>query len=482
MTIYKKGFILSVSLLLIACTNRAITEPEDKQSILQVSELQLHTESSVSEKLHTVIQYPAEVDLGFPGYIVGIEKSPVSVIAAKREVNTVLIPGSDHTAEDFKGAILDQKVMFISHVVKNFGRSDNRENCALYNAYYRKGNYPHSIDFCEGVDVNEVNPRLAFTSSWGAIDKLKENIDDDIKKKGKNGGYSHVLMISLGWHTPQEKALRNMRSILSSLKKAGGKEFRPLVIGVTWPSFWESSFFDPVAKLSSLLNKMNDADEVGFSWMGAVLAKSMGEVPNKIPLVVIGHSFGARATGVAACLGPAITDTPDKKIQGREVDMLIGLSGAYSINRFLEGQFTPKMKFPDHCKNNVKKIILTASVHDTAVSKSLGIPYTGKKSTFDKFCETKDNEVTDKNELIKCAVVEPSVDSTTENSYGDTYRKGMYKDVFKEIGDKKIVLFNADSLVKYAAYDSGGGAHNDIYRKEMGEFLWESFKTIKQEK
>ena len=147
MNVYKKGIIISVSLLLIACTNRKITEPEVEQSILQVSELQLHTEGSVSEKLHTVVQYPAEVDLGFPGYIVGIEKSPVSVIAPKREVNTVLIQGSDHTAEDFKDAILDQKVMFISHVVKNFGRSDNRENCALYNAYYRNGNYPHSVSY-----------------------------------------------------------------------------------------------------------------------------------------------------------------------------------------------------------------------------------------------------------------------------------------------------------------------------------------------
>ena len=82
-----------------------------------------------------------------------------------------------------------------------------------------------------------------------------------------------------------------------------GVPFRPLFVGVTWPSEWS-------APLVSIANKMNDADELGMTWVSRVVRDVL--VPLKrahsIPLILAGHSLGARLMTRAVFGMPQLVD------------------------------------------------------------------------------------------------------------------------------------------------------------------------------
>ncbi|EOV8180916.1 hypothetical protein ACOIQQ_005466, partial [Raoultella planticola] len=44
------------------------------------------------------------------------------------------------------------------------------------------------------------------------------------------------------------------------------RDFRPLVIGITWPSYWSTGLVNVV----SYPNKANDADELGLIWLNKI--------------------------------------------------------------------------------------------------------------------------------------------------------------------------------------------------------------------
>ncbi|GJL54305.1 MAG: hypothetical protein NPIRA02_14370 [Nitrospirales bacterium] len=398
---------------------------------------------------HSALYYPSEISLNFPGYIIGIEKSPKGLISTDRDVNTVVIPNAGKRIGKHIARIgEDDKLLYISHILENFGDQHGLKSCVHYNAYYRADN-PHTyIPFCQPHEAREVDPKKAYVGSWNALDVLKQ----DIHNKIQDYPYTHIVVGMMGWNTNQEEAVRNFNSVAKNVRlaadAAGAEDFKPMFIGITWPSKWAADWITPIITLFSYGNKADDADEIGFGWLGVLLHDTLRELPKDIPVVVLGHSFGARVSSMGVCMGPAIVKKPgDALLPRNTIPLLISLQGAYSMNRYYEDKGREGIFYPESCKN-AQHIVLSASKYDEAMDNKSYVPFVGNDTTYDTYCG--------KNE-------EADFDCVKASSDGN---------VTLPASRKHKTYINADDLIKYNAYGSGGLAHSDIYRKEMGVLLW----------
>ena len=401
---------------------------------------------------HSALYYPSEISLNFPGYIIGIEKSPKDVVSQDGDVNTVVIPNAGNKIGKHIARIgEDDKLLYISHILENYGDQHSLKSCAHYNAYYREDNPQTHLRFCRPHEVQEINPKKAYVGSWNALDLLKQDIHNKIEKE-QNGPYTHIVVGMMGWNTDQEEAIRNFNSVAKNVRlaadKAGAKNFKPLFIGITWPSKWAADWITPIITLFSYGNKADDADEVGFGWLGVLLHDTLRGVPKNLPIVVLGHSFGARVSSMGVCMGPAVVKKKgDSLLPRHTIPLLISLQGAYSMNRYYENQGREGIFYPESCKH-AKHVVLTASIHDEAMDNKSFVPFVGNETTYQDYCDKK------KESEFDCVTVSSGGVVTLPNS------------------QKHKTYINADDLIKYNAYGSGGLAHSDIYRKEMGTMLW----------
>ncbi len=443
----KAILLFSVALLCIVNFADCVASPA---RTLNKAEKELKTDSDNAIRFHSALYYPREISMQFPGIIVGIEKSPRSIIAKdynieKKEIKDVG-PGIN---KDLKRFDSDSKLMYISHIIDNKGKSYGEGNCAIYNAYYRINNNgaPQPISFCSSNQISEINPETAFVSSWDALDSFQEVINNKLK----NQAFTHILVVTMGWNTDQEQALRNINSIAASIKNASDDVFNPFVVGVTWPSLWNSPWIGPIYRGSSYPNKANDADEIGLSWLGAILDYGLKDVREETKIVVIGHSFGARASSMAVCVGPAIIKN-GISIERKKINKLICLEGAYSIYRHVGKGGKERSYYPSICEN-VDCIALTSSSEDKAMDFGFFVQACGNDESFKKIKHAQN---------AKFNFAHAQQDGTISNI--SNWYKG------------NILYVNADKLIKYNAYDTAGGAHSDIYRNEIGNMLWEIIK------
>ncbi len=442
MTFTKITLSLLLMCLISACaSNDVVTEYSDSEKVLD-------TGGDLTQQFHSVLYYPDELALDFPGYIVGVEKVPVSAISnnPKEAIKTTGVPNNDNSPADLYSSLVDQKTMLVTHIIQ----SGHSINCAIYSAYQSKS--PENLVTCQPEQEQEYSEDL-YTQSWQAMRSLRRSLEIDINNRkynqNENDDYSHIIVLVMGWNTNQEEAIRNFNSIGANIIAASNGEINPLFVGLTWPSLWESGILDPAFKIASYPNKAFDADEVGLSWLGVLIHQTLSglDVPNS---VVIGHSFGARASSMATCVGPAISEN-NTMLPRSKIDLLIGLQGAYSMNRFYpdKGIETPQYQY---CEN-ANKVLLTASVHDKAMDTGRWAPFVGNETTFKSYCIDKIQSNFD------CHYASESVDQSfapTENHF---------------------IYVNADNLIRFNAYKSGGGAHSDIYRIQMGRFLWQAIQA-----
>ena len=414
----KKAYLLIMPVLVIftlfGCANKAV-------SIYDTEEQKLSTSDEL-RKFHAIVHYPEEIKLNFPGYIIGIEKSPRKDILAKDyKLKLNNKNRSSGILKDIKRLETNPKLLYISHISKYNNNGVNKT--FLYNLY----------------EKNKSSISQAYENSWLALDELNKAI--------KNDSYNMVVVFTMGWNTSQEEAVRNFNSIYRNIKEKSNQQFKPLFIGVTWPSEWESSILpDTLVKLASFPNKSNDADELGLTWLGALLHDTLKDV--KKPIVVIGHSFGARASGMAVFEGNAIYK--DKPFNKRKIDAFISLQGAYSINRFFDKGIEDIL----YDKKDTK-VILTSSRLDTAMDTAFWGPYVGDDSTYQDYCKDYDS--------LDCS------------SYPN---KSLM--LYESLNNKKILYLDSTAIIKNNVYNSGGDAHSDIYDGEMGILLWEIIKNYKK--
>lgn len=444
--------IIFLSILFLVGITACTTIPRN----LETKENLYHSENYSDKSIiyHSVLYYPKEISLNFPGILIGIEKSPRNIIAPNIKTKALYIQGGKTVAKkDIESLVKDPKLLYISHIVENYGKPYGEDNCALYNVYYDKNSSKNLIDMCsENKKQGEIKPSIAFDNSWNALDILKDRLNTKINNAKNKDPYTHIMVVVMGWNTPQIQAIRNLNSLMTNIKVASNnnKKYNPLFVGVTWPSMWNNGITNAI----SFGNKANDADEVGLGWLGVLLHDTLKSIKteNNLKLVVMGHSFGARASSVATCAGTALSKD-GKVIQNNSIELLINLQGAYSMNRYYN-KGIEKNYYPQECKN-AKQILLTSSVNDTAISARnlvdvLGANIVGSAKTNKEFCAKY---------KIKCVVA-------TNNEF------------VKNSGER-ITYINADELIKFNAYQSGGGAHSDIYREEMGKQLWNFIKLTK---
>ncbi len=406
------------------------------------AENSLGTNGDTGMLFHAAVYYPKEINIKFDSYIIGVEKSYREKISLPSDIQI----NEKNSPVSASNLFNDSKLLFISHIVKNNNEPNSNKNCFIYNAYnQKKVTYKQFAPYCDGADNNEIEPINAFKNSWDALKELKNSILNRVKENT----YSHIIVITMGWNTTQEEAIFNFNSILSNMKEQSKQKFNPLVIGVTWPSEWESSYIQPfLIKMVSFANKAKDADELGMSWLGVLIHQTIPSATN-LPIIVIGHSFGARATSAATCIGPMIQNK-DEYITPKNVNTLINLQGAFRTDRLFEklDKFSKiNITYPYGCPN-VKTLVLTSSSYDDAVTSHFwGTPYAGTTESYEKYCL----ENTD-----------PRIQCKTVDSTGEI--KNFH-------GAKGIVFVKANELIRENAYNTSGGAHSDIYRAEHGKFI-----------
>lgn len=465
---------------LVACTTTTAPTP------LARGERMLQTDSnSTSIPFHAALYRPSEISLDSEGFIVGIEKSPVKAVVKNadkdikvkdRNFGKTLWGSQAGARSKVAGGMIGGKVLYISHILQNFGQPYGENNCAIYDIYRDiKGDSDKVVTpKCSVYQSSVTNAKMAYKGSWDALDALSSAI----KSRLQQNNYTHIVVISMGWNTTQEEAIENVNALLGNIREASqassaksSAAFHPLVVAVTWPSSSDNtgigaSIKKTVGKVLPLEGKRENADQTGLTWLGVLLNKTIPEANNRrIPVVAIGHSFGASAMTTAACFGPVIyRNSPDDNDQIQQpVDYLIALQGTFSEQRLLGNK-------GDHDGINfkgcprVKHIMLTASESDAAVSTTLWNSDAGANSIFLyqprgilKYCRN-DTNISNNPDLL---CLKADARGKVTPAFSSKYR---------------ISYVDADDLINRSTDPSGGGAHNDIYRVEHGNLIWSYIK------
>lgn len=442
----------------------------------------LNTDGSITRAFHSALYYPDQISLHADGYIIGLEKTEKATISRIGDVRVKELPEVGFpSAIDSAAKLDDPKIFYISHIIQRTGQ----KNCPLYDLYSQisPGRSQFSKADCELAvlaaseselqECSKVNidsgadrriTQCAYARSWDALKKLRKSVGNSLKATTDGQApYTHVVVITMGWNTPQEEAVRNFNSIMRNFSAAMNEQvrkkkindikindmFRPLLIGVTWPSQWSSAWFDPAIKLFSFSSKAEDADQIGLSWLGALMHETIPgaieDAGTKTPVIAIGHSFGSRAMSTAVCAGPVIYDAQPIQPTAKTA-FLINYQGAFLSKRLFEKVSDHGMHYPQRCQN-AQRLFLTASKFDHAITRPVWGAYAGSKAAY----------------LNECSEINPQIECRVANSDGNL-----------QSSDRKsarIVYIDADALIAENAHDTGGGAHSDIFRPEHGFLL-----------
>lgn len=413
---------------------------------LESAEKLLNTDGSITMQFHSALYYPNEISLQHDGFLIGVEKSNTDLISEKDDLR--MRPAFNAGLKDERASkkfLKDPKILFISHILS---RADGK-TCDLYNAY-RSLSSSASNEFdssCATPTKSLGSAKRAYDESWSALDTLKERFVAALS----TGAYDDIVVMTMGWNTPQDEAIRNIntltRNLITAMRETGKYSYKPLVIGVTWPSQWTSSWVDPAVRVVSFPTKAEDADQLGLTWLGVLLHETIPDAQevagSKLNVIAIGHSFGSRAMSTAVCVGPAIFNTDPKRALVK-IPLVINLEGAFEVKR-LFGESEKGLSYPKQCAN-AGKYVMSASRFDKAVGYAKWGAYMGEASTYKTTCG-KEPRASD----LDCIVA---------NSEGGNVSSS-----------KRLVYILADELIYENAYMTGGGAHSDIFRKEHGVML-----------
>lgn len=400
---------------------------------------------------HITSFYPYGIALNFPGYIVGFEETSRNLITGDREDvlldKTVFSAG--YTVERLVKA-LRFNLPFISQVMRYEGRPYGEGNCALYSLYHNHGTA--IVNPCDddprNVPLVNNNYDSTYIRSWDAIDILKERLNKDLE----TNDYTHLIVAVMGLDTAQEEAIRNYRSIVSSIKKDAGDSFQPLFVGITWPSFFANRWFDPLWEVLAYPPVADRADTLGLTWLGVLLNDVIMPLSDRIKVTVIAHSFGARAATMGLCVGPALLRNSEPRIEQQnllKVENFIGIAPAFSLRRFIDEDylFYENIYYKDYCPM-IDRFIFTASNNDSAFSPLFWNDAVGDHTFMEKYCQ-QDHPVS-----VACI-------AAASNGGIDGFDAST-----------KITYIDTSLLMKYTMPGTSGAGHSDIYRPEIGRLLW----------
>lgn len=287
---------------------------------------------------------------GAPTFVVGLEKRPREQAQWNAGDYLQYLREADHTTHPdasprdlgkqnklTAGLFDDSKVMVVTHVVKT---ENGRISDYLYNTYDPEAPPKPVYSECK-LHRKESGERQTVPAGMDALEGLEETV----KKAFDGGGFTHALVVCMGWANDQQESMLRSRMITDNLKAAAAQagedgtagEFNPLVVTVTWPSQWwglaDSGAKRIAGHLFSYTNKSNDADEVGILIVNRLINHHLARaVPDTVPIVLIGHSLGARVLSRAYYSAGLLKE---RDADQRRPDLLLSLQPAYSARRWM---------------------------------------------------------------------------------------------------------------------------------------------------
>ena len=482
--------IVLIAPYLVGCIPKAARTNNPLRELEQT----LGTDGRLNWGFHRIVEDPNGFGLHYPGILIGLEKTKKKVLFGNgnkadwkkrlREHMGVWCNSdskNDKITEDYCELLDDPKSTFISHVAAY--QTDRKpfsytRPCFLYSAYSSFGVFP-----CSGYKRQP--PSDPYAGSWNALQRIERYIEEEFDRASEAGQpYSHILLYSMGWNTPQQEAVRNYNSLgkglLGAAAEAKERDFRPYLVGLSWPSKWS-------VPLVSLLNKANDADEIGFVWVNYLTHKTLSRFKRErgVRVVLVGHSLGGRLLSRAAFSdrflpsglpGGEVAMGSDTEPSEQSIDLLVLLEAAFSANRFIPERSAGREGAPyrDH-NHQVRTTVLTWSEHDKAnplANLATGANYVGGKPGFERMSDCRyrrrfthylwetpgsgpdcvDAVCLQKKELPAC----PPASSVV--AVDDSYRP--------------VVVIDASEIIRYGTYRKGGLAHSDIYNPLAADAFW----------
>jgi len=303
----------------------------------------------------------------FNGYVLSFDKSYFADYAESKTEhcqNTNFgIKGENGAVIDFASAQSAPNGRLKERINKTF--TTQRKNMFLADLRHSEKVTPVEYNITTSCPTKKLSLKQTYIDcSFKGLDHLENTLTSELNRKTQIGTpYTHVILLSTGWHNRQEHSVSHFNKFFGNFDKSGEKEdFNPLYIGITWPSDWNIKFV-------SYINKKSDADEIGLIWANYLINKTIPtaientNVNSKPKFVAIGHSFGARVVATGVSSKSYITSY--KPLE--PLDTLILKQPAFSRSRLAEHkemQGYSNFNYYANLDLNADKIIVTASRRD----------------------------------------------------------------------------------------------------------------------
>lgn len=448
---------------------------------------------------HRVVEGDKGLGFQFPGFLVGVEKAyrsrigmPNPELLVEKCLDLKKLEGTGDQDEDdvralrknVKDFMYDPKGTFISHLVEYSIHGAGTNNLQRIRE-----------DIFLDAYADEFDPQEAFERGFNAVsagcesakDCLRVRIMDNLKTAKTEGhAYTHILLYAMGWNTDEQETIRNVNSLVTHLheqrlllRPPPDQHFKPLVVAIAWPSEWNWPYFEPVGKAFSYPVKSGDADEIGLLWANLILRHIL--VPAKreygIPLILIGHSFGARLLTRAVMSAHALESPSGVPVCSDDVDLVVGLQGAFSVNRFIPSRGREGTPYRDFQKF-ARKYVFTWSEHDHATPWAAfvtGALHVGGRPGYKRSCKYP--------KLFAQFSVKtgapPSIElcPQPESQYDDG-KSRSWNDALAD--PTRIVMVDASNIVRYESHEHFGKAHSDIFTPQIAQLIWFSIEALRK--
>ena len=340
----------------------------------------------------------------------------------------------------------DPKPMMITHIARTPGIVSGVYSppCTIFSVYGRSNSCSEPITTGDDASYD-------YDSVVSILSEVRRDIETSVARSRP----THILVMSTGWNTQQDESLLNYLDWLGTIQNAANERnesFRPLVVAFTWRSEWKSW-----RRSLGVVNKGNDADEIGMTWANMIINDVVLPVAsdNSIPMALLGHSFGTRILGTALFNRQLIARNNDYLLTGRNPVSFVALQPAFPIQRFgTDG------KEPIYVGATSLPIlmVMTSSRHDLAASKLDDKPgtYAGGGGAPSRI----------RRNSSLSAIATANVD---ENG-----------DFTSTIPTRGFLIAESESIVNCNMPNTGGGAHSDVYDKEMGRLIWSVIKRASE--
>jgi hypothetical protein len=436
--------------------------------------------------------------LRFPGFIVGLEKAPRAVLGVtgaagcpRRELFPVeerwfradpSDPGSALNAPLLRWAqhrLNDLRPHFVSHVVEfTHGRAVPNGRPAAEEAPFIDERMLYSV-YDDRRDPARAYPFYRMGRDEG-LARLRSAIAARFEAAHPP---THLLVLAVGWRMHQRESIESFNSLVGQMirERPAERPFRPLVVGITWSSAWG---VDSVAKLAYTA-KANDADEIGATWGELLLRETLVPLKRRhgVPLVLVGHSLGARLLTRAAVGYPspwrhAVDGAGRPLRRADDVDLVVSLEGAYSVRRFTTDGYegSPYAGFRDHAR----KFVCVWSRHDSGSSVPtralglLGYPVGSEDALtittdaawqprFSHFVVEAERPAGERWERVR-AVQPASGDAAA-------FRADL-------ANPATVAMVDASAIVRAERWGYRGGAHSDVFTPAMAALLWRCLEAL----